>query len=414
MAAETIAWFAGVDWGSERHQVCLVDAHGTVIGERDYPHSAVGLAELGDWILSISGTANAVAVAIEVPHGPVVDALLDRGFLVYAINPKQLDRLRDRFSVAGAKDDRRDAYASADGLRTDRHLFRRLQVADPRLVELRAWSRLAEELQEERVRLRNRVYQQLWRYYPQMLGLTDDLAATWFLELWERAPSPAKAAGLRKPAVERLLKQHRIRRVDADAVLRILRQPAIKVADGVVEAATIHMSSLVARLRVVNRELKHAERKLDELCGAIGEAGAAAADCITQSDVVVLRSVPGIGKVTLATLLAEASGPLSRRDYQALRTLSGVAPVTKRSGKSRVVTMRYAAHVRLRRAVYHWARVAAQHDHRSRARYAALRRRGHSHGRAIRGVADRLLALACVLLQRQALFDPGLSQAAAP
>jgi hypothetical protein len=413
MAAETIAWFAGVDWGSERHQVCLVDAHGTVIGERDYPHSAVGLAELGDWILSISGTANAVAVAIEVPHGPVVDALLDRGFLVYAINPKQLDRLRDRFSVAGAKDDRRDAHVSADGLRTDRHLFRRLQVADPRLVELRAWSRLAEELQEERVRLRNRAYQQLWRYYPQMLSLTDDLAATWLLELWERAPSPAKAAGLRKSTVERLLKQHRIRRVDADAVLRILRQPAIKVADGVVEAATIHMGSLVTRLRVVNRELKHAERKLDELCGAIGEAGAAAADCITQSDVVVLRSVPGIGKITLATLLAEASGPLSRRDYQALRTLSGVAPVTKRSGKSHVVTMRYAAHVRLRRAVYHWARVAAQHDHRSRARYAALRRRGHPHGRAIRGVADRLLALACVLLQRQALFDPGLSQAAA-
>jgi transposase len=413
MAAETIAWFAGVDWGSERHQVCLVDAHGTVIGERDYPHSAVGLAELGDWILSISGTANAVAVAIEVPHGPVVDALLDRGFLVYAINPKQLDRLRDRFSVAGAKDDRRDAHVSADGLRTDRHLFRRLQVADPRLVELRAWSRLAEELQEERVRLRNRAYQQLWRYYPQMLSLTDDLAATWLLELWERAPSPAKAAGLRKSTVERLLKQHRIRRVDADAVLRILRQPAIKVADGVVEAATIHMGSLVTRLRVVNRELKHAERKLDALCGAIGEAGAAAADCITQSDVVVLRSVPGIGKITLATLLAEASGPLSRRDYQALRTLSGVAPVTKRSGKSHVVTMRYAAHVRLRRAVYHWARVAAQHDHRSRARYAALRRRGHSHGRAIRGVADRLLALACVLLRRRALFDPGLSQAAA-
>ena len=413
MAAETIAWFAGVDWGSERHQVCLVDAHGTVIGERDYPHSAVGLAELGDWILSISGTANAVAVAIEVPHGPVVDALLDRGFLVYAINPKQLDRLRDRFSVAGAKDDRRDAHVSADGLRTDRHLFRRLQVADPRLVELRAWSRLAEELQEERVRLRNRAYQQLWRHYPQMLSLTDDLAATWLLELWERAPSLAKAAGLRKSTVERLLKQHRIRRVDADAVLRILRQPAIKVADGVVEAATIHMGSLVTRLRVVNRELKHAERKLDELCGAIGEAGAAAADCITQSDVVVLRSVPGIGKITLATLLAEASGPLSRRDYQALRTLSGVAPVTKRSGKSHVVTMRYAAHVRLRRAVYHWARVAAQHDHRSRARYAALRRRGHSHGRAIRGVADRLLALACVLLRRRALFDPGLSQAAA-
>ena len=115
----------------------------------------------------------------------------------------------------------------------------------------------------------------------------------------------------------------------------------------------------------------------------------------------ILRSLPGIGRINLATLLSEASGPLSRRDYQALRTLSGVAPVTKRSGKSHVVVMRYASHVRLRNTVYHWARVAIQHDHESRTRYAALRRRGHSHGRAVRGVADRLLAVACVLLQLQ-------------
>jgi len=114
---------------------------------------------------------------------------------VYAINPKQLDRLRDRFSVAGAKDDRRDAYVQADGLRTDRRLFRRLQVADPRLIELRAWSRLAEELAAERVRLSNRMRHQLWRYYPQMQKLTNDLAAPWFLELWAIASTPAKAGG---------------------------------------------------------------------------------------------------------------------------------------------------------------------------------------------------------------------------
>ena len=72
-----------------------------------------------------------------------------------------------------------------------------------------------------------------------------------------------------------------------------------------------------------------------------------------------------------------------------------------------IVIMRYASHVRLRNVVYHWARVATQHDPKSRERYAALRRRGgKSHGRALRGVADRLLGLACVLLQRQTPFDP--------
>jgi transposase len=409
MTQDTLRWFAGVDWGSERHHACLVDAQGNIVGEREFPHSGAGLAELGDWLLSIAGEANAVAVAIEVPHGPVVDSLVDRGFVVHAINPKQLDRLRDRFSVAGAKDDRRDAYVLGDGVRTDRRLFRRLHVADPRLIELRAWSRLTEELKAEQRRLSNRVGQQLWRYYPQMQKLTDDLAAPWFLELWTIAPTPAKARALRKPTVERLLREHRIRRVDADTVLATLREPAIKVADGVAEAASIHLRSLIARLRVVNRELHEAEGQLDKLCTTIGETEAASGDCLRRQDVLILKSMPGIGRINLAALLCEASGPLGSRDYQALRTLCGAAPVTRRSGKSCIIVMRYAVHVRLRNTVYHWARVASQRDPKCRARYAALRRRGKSHGRALRGVADRLLALACVLLQRGTLFDPHLA-----
>ncbi|MBV8090748.1 MAG: IS110 family transposase, partial [Alphaproteobacteria bacterium] len=120
--------------------------------------------------------------------------------------------------------------------------------------------------------------------------------------------------------------------------------------------------------------------------------------------------MPGIGRINLAAPLCEATGPLGSRDYQALRTLCGAAPVTRRSGKSRIVVMRYAAHVRLRNTVYHWARVASQRDPRCRARYAALRQRGHSHCRALRGVTDRLLALVCVLLQRQTLFDPHFAE----
>ena len=123
--------------------------------------------------------------------------------------------------------------------------------------------------------------------------------------------------------------------------------------------------------------------------------------------------MPGIGTVVLAILLTEAGDPLGRRDHAALRTLSGVAPVTKRSGKTCVVVMRYAAQVRLRQAVFHWARVAIVHDPESRSRYDALRARGHSYGRALRGVADRLLGAACVLLQQHVLFDPDYAKPAA-
>src|SRR5215218_2029363 len=382
MADKTFRWFAGIDWGSAKHQVCLLDAAGTVVGERAFAQSGAGLAALCDWLMSMAGDPGSVAVAIEVPHGPVVDALLDRGFAAYAINPKQLERLRDRVSVAGAKDDRRDARIAAGGLRTDPHLFRPVEAGDPAVIALREWSRLAEELQQERVRLGNRIRQQLWRYYPQLLAVSDDVSAEWVLDLWTLAPTPAKAARLREATLARLLQEHRIRRVDAERVLGVLRQPAITVTDGVTEAAVLHLRSLVARLRLANREFHQAEGKLDELCASLSERTSAPKSGGPR-DAAVLSSLPGIGTVTLAILLSEAAGPIKRRDYAALRTLSGVAPVTKRSGKSGLVTMRYAAQVRLRNAVFHWARVAVLNDPKCASRSAALRARGHSYGRAL-------------------------------
>ena len=403
MADNIFSWFPAVDWGAEHHQACILDAAGRIKGERAFPHGGAGLTALCDWLVSVAGDPASVAVAIEVPHGPVVDALQDRGFAVHAINPKQLDRLRDRFSVAGAKDDRRDARIAAAGLRTDPQLFRSVQIGDPVVIELREWSRLAAELQQERVRLGNRIRQQLWRYYPQLLELTDDVAAEWVLELWMMAPTPAKAARLREATLTHLLKEHRIRKINAETARGILRAPVLKVAAGVTEAAVLHLRSLVARLRLANREFRQAERKLDEVCVALTTAAAGAT---ALSDAAILASLPGVGKTTLAALLTEASGPLTRRDYAALRTFSGVAPVTKRSGKTCIVMMRYAAQIRLRQAVFHWARGAVQTAPQSHRRYEALRARGHSYGRALRGVADRLLGIACVLLQRGELFNP--------
>jgi transposase len=409
---EEAQWFAGIDWASREHRVCLVDAGGKIVGERGFAHGGAGLAELCAWLLTITGAVPAaIAVAIEVPHGPIVETLLERGFQVYAINPKQLDRFRDRFTVAGAKDDRRDAHVLGDSLRTDQHCFRRLSTEDAMVVELREWSRMTEELQQERNRLANRVREQLWRYYPQALEIGDDLAADWFLELWAAAPTPAKAARLRESTVDRILKRHRVRRIAAAKVVSLLRQKPLTVALGTAEAASAHIRAVAQRLTLVNHQIKQAHRRLDELFArmAENEGESAGGQSSEQRDVTILRSLPGVGRIVLATLLAEASEPLRRRDYHALRPLSGVAPVTKRSGKRSIVIMRRACHMRLRGAVYHWARVAIQHDPLSRHRYAELRKRGHSHGRALRSVADRLLAVACAMLTRRTLFDPEYS-----
>jgi hypothetical protein len=107
---DTYKVFVGIDWGQESHQVSVSDNKGDILGERAFPHRGDALVELSDWLLTLpGGDVSSIAVALEVPRGPVVDTLLERGYHVFSINPKQLDRFRDRYSVAGAKDDRRDA-----------------------------------------------------------------------------------------------------------------------------------------------------------------------------------------------------------------------------------------------------------------------------------------------------------------
>src|SRR3954470_4490093 len=222
------------------------------------------LAALAAWLIETTGAApERIAVGIELPHGPVVESLTERGFAVHALNPKQLDRFRDRFSVSGAKDDRRDARVLGDSLRTDTRCFRRLKPDEPRLIELREWLRMAEECKHERIRLTNRMREQLWRYYPQILELSDDLSAAWFLDLWALAPTPAKALRVRESTIAKLLKKHRVRRFDAAEVMRRLRRPAL--SPGTVEAASVHVGALRNRLRLVNRQITAAERRVDQI-----------------------------------------------------------------------------------------------------------------------------------------------------
>lgn len=402
------AVYAGVDWAMQKHDVCVVDAAGRVVAERSFAADAAGLAAMAAWLVAQGGApASRIAVAIEVPHGVVVETLLERGFVVHSINPKQLDRFRDRFCASGAKDDRRDARALADSLRTDGRAYRRLANDDPDVIELREWSRMASELSREDVALCNRVRQQLLRYFPQMLDLADDPGAAWILALLEAVPTPADAHRRRRSTIDAILRTHRIRRWKADGVLAILRKPAVTVAPGTVEAATAHLRLLAARVRLVRRQIDECDEKLGEILGRLGAGETAEEEGRKNEprDVDILLSVPGIGRIIAAVLLAEASRPLRDRDYEALRTHSGIAPVTRRSGKTVLVGIRQACSDRLRDAMYHAARVAAQRDPAWKARYAALRARGQSHGHACRGVGNSLLRVIVAMLKSRTLYD---------
>jgi len=195
MSESEYQFFVGVDWGSETHLVCVLDRNRERIAEHSVPHTGMGLTTLADELAALApAEPGRIAVAIEVPRGAVVDTLLERGIHVFSVNPKQLDRFRDRHTVAGAKDDRRDAFVLADSLRTDRPAFRRVQPDHPRVVELRELSRAEDELGQELRRLSNRLREQLYRFFPQMLTLCSGADEPWFWGLVERVPTPRPRA----------------------------------------------------------------------------------------------------------------------------------------------------------------------------------------------------------------------------
>jgi transposase len=406
--------YVGIDWATEFHDALAMDQGGRTLGVLRVQHSGAGLEELVGWLNGFGVAPDRVHLAIEVPHGAIVETLLERGFAVYSINPKQLDRFRDRFSLAGAKDDRRDCLVLADSLRTDGHLFRRIQTDPARIIELREHSRMWDDLAADRLRLANQMREQLWRYFPQYLQLGDDFGAPWLLDLWELIPTPQEALRRRPGALARILRKNRIRRLSANQVIEVLRQPPLTVAPGTVDATTAHIRFLLPRLRLLNEQMKQVKRRLESLLQELsaptpiedGKPDPTEAESLGEHrDAEILLSNPGIGTIVGATMLAEATEPLRRRDYHALRAVCGAAPVTKRSGKGRpLVVMRQACNHRLRNAIYHMARTAVQQDSTCKARYAALRARGHGHARALRSIADRLLYVLVAMLRTKTLY----------
>jgi transposase len=401
-------WFVGIDWAAEAHAVCLCNADGTVVEERVVAHTIEAVTA---WVTGLLGRTNSrpedIAIAIETPRGILVETLVEHGFAVWAINPKQLDRFRDRLTAAGAKDDRRDARVLGGALRTDRAAFRRVRLDDPLVLELRELSRADDEWQRDLHRFTNRIREHVARMAPGLLTLCPAADEPWFWTLLETAATPAARSRLTRADVQALLKRHRIRRLTADEVYTQVGAVDFVPAPGVIAGVQVRLEGVINQVRVASAQRQRCQREIDRVLDALTAAAGPSGEPREHRDAEILRSLPGVGRMVTATMLTEAARPLADRDYHTLRTLTGIAPVTERSGKRyQLVKMRRACNWRLREAVYHWGRSSVQWDAPTKTLYRELRRRGQTHGRAIRTIIDRWFRILIAMLKHQTLYDP--------
>lgn len=371
-----MGWFAGLDWGGERHAVCVVGDAGETVDRFEVDHDAAGLSELQARLRRI-GRGETIPIAIERPSGLLVDALVEAGHAVFPIHPNVVKACRPRYRAAGGKSDLGDSYLLADVLRTDGHRFRALTPQSDRIKALRALVRTRDDLVAERVGLANQLRALLESYWPGAAAIFADVDSPIALAFVQRYPTPRSASKLGEKRLGSFLAQHQYcGRRPASELLQRLRaapvgcaKPAEAEAKGeLVRALGRVLEVLVAELAKLTSRVEHEVAQL--------------------ADGRIVMSFPRAGKVNAAQILAELGDVRERfPSEEQLAAEAGVAPVTHESGKSRGVVFRWACNKRLRQAITTWADNSRHSSDWAAAVYKRARQRGCDHPHATRILA---------------------------
>lgn len=197
----------GIDWASQKHDICVLDSAGAIRATFIVDHTATGLKELVGRLRKIAPVED-LPIAIERPSGLLVDTLVEAGFPVVPIHPNQLKASRPRYAAARGKSDPGDAYILADLLRTDGHRFTRLKPQSDAIRALRAAVRARDDLVATRVALANQLRSHLDHAWPGAAVIFADVDSPIALAFLTHYPSPEHARRLGVRRLERAFFHH--------------------------------------------------------------------------------------------------------------------------------------------------------------------------------------------------------------
>jgi transposase len=390
--------FVGDDWAEEHHDVELQNEAGRVLSRARLPEGVAGIARLHAMIgehLAEDEEEPTVVVGIETERGPWVQALITAGYQVFAVNPLQAARYRERHVVSGAKSDTKDAHVLAGMVRTDRHQLRQVAGDSAEAEAVKVLSRAHKTLVWERTRHLLRLRHALREFFPAALTAFDDLTAVDALELLAAAPDPGSAAALSTDTIDAALKRARRhnRAAKTQAIAAALRAEHLSQPPTVTAAYAITVRAQVAILIVLNTQIAELEEQVE-------------VNFSKHPDADIYLSQPGLGPVLGARVLAEFGDDKKRyADGRARRNYAGTSPITRQSGKRKTVHARYVHNDRLLDALGRQAFCALRTSAGARAYYDRIRARGTGHHAALRQLGNRLVGILHGCLKTRTNYD---------
>ena len=389
------ALFVGIDWADQKHDCHIIDAKGNQF--------AVELtqkpAAINQWIADMTEKAGGgkIAIMLEQSKGALIHALMFReNIVLYPINPKQLARYRESYPGGDGKSDPTDAMYLARLLRE-------------RIDTLKAWlpddeqTRLLNRLCEQRrfvvgnqTKLRQQLISVLKQYFPvvlELFGKTHQLEL--LLAMLKRWSDPRQ-----------------LRRADRRLIVRVLREQGIRNEERHNEMIdAIRRSPLLcddaALITPMSMTAKHLALQIESSVKTIAQFDQQISETFkTHDDAHLFSSLRGAGP-TLAPRLLCAFGSQRDRwsDADELASFSGIAPITRQSGKQRHVRRRYACPKYLRQTFHEFASAARTWCPWTKARYQMLRAGGMKHHAALRKLARSWIRILYRVWQTRIPFD---------
>ena len=395
--------FIGDDWAEAHHDIEVEDDSGRVLARQRLPEGLAGITTLHELVaehLDPTAEPDQVQLGIETERGPWVQALLAAGYGVFAINPLQVARYRERHSPSGAKSDAAHAHLLAEIVRLDRAHHRRI-AGDSEIAEhVKIAARAHQSMIGSRVRQVNTLRSLLREYYPAALAaFGTDLAGPDALAVLTVAPSPDLGRRLTQNRIEMLRRAGRQRNLASTAatIRAALTSEQLTARPGVIPAYTASASALLAVLSAMAAQTEVLARQVEQGFGQ-------------HPDTEIYRSQPGLGDILGARVLAEfGDDPVRYVDAKARKNYSGMSPITKASGTKRVVLARFARNRRLGDALFLQAFAALNNSPGARAFYDRQRARGATHYQALRTLANRLVGILHGCLRTHTLYDEHLA-----
>ena len=385
--------FAGIDWGGSEHQLCVLDTAGLRLTQQRLTHDVAGLTALDT---ALAQHATALPIAVERAEGLLVEHLQARGHAVFAVSPRIAARARERYRVAAVKDDRLDAFVLADTLRHEHHHWRALSAPSSLLAEIRALTRDRDRLQQTQQATESQLRAILETYHPAPTRLFSSLDRQIALHFVLDYPTPAAASRIKTTRMGGFLARHHYTgRVPAQVLATRLADKLLAASPGTIAGKSYSAQTFARLLQLLNTQLADYD---DAIAAAVAK----------HPDTPIFTSFPGVGPILTGVLLAEIGEDRARFPTPAaLLAESGLAPVTRSSGRSHQVRFRYAANTVLREAAMWWAYNSMKQAPWAKAAFREARdRRGQHYHRALRGLAARWMRVLWTCWHTNTPYDP--------